>query len=87
MGAVLRAAAIACACLRAGHASIEDIWADRIANPTASSQFIEQIFRVAVGLYLPRNGAGLEMAAAGATFGATVFDSRPFDNNAHICFK
>lgn len=43
-------------------------------NPTAISQFIEQIFRVAVGLILASVmvAQGLEMAAAGATFGATV---------------
>lgn len=43
-------------------------------NPTAISQFIEQIFRVAVGLVLASVMVkqGLEMAAAGATFGATV---------------
>ena len=43
-------------------------------NPTAISQFIEQIFRVAVGLILASEmvAQGLEMAAAGATFGATV---------------
>lgn len=43
-------------------------------NPTAISQFIEQIFRVAVGLVLASVFVtkGLEMAAAGATFGATV---------------
>lgn len=43
-------------------------------NPTAISQFIEQIFRVAVGLILASLfvGKGLELAAAGATFGATV---------------
>ena len=43
-------------------------------NPTAISQFIEQIFRVAVGLVLASVfvSKGLEMAAAGATFGATV---------------
>ena len=43
-------------------------------NPTAISQFIEQIFRVAVGLILAwvMVAQGLEMAAAGATFGATV---------------
>ena len=43
-------------------------------NLTAISQFIEQIFRVAVGLILASVmvAQGLEMAAAGATFGATV---------------
>ncbi len=43
-------------------------------NPTAISQFIEQIFRVAVGLVLASVfvSKSLEMAAAGATFGATV---------------
>lgn len=43
-------------------------------NPTAISQFIEQIFRVAVGLVLAfvLVDKGLEVAAAGATFGATV---------------
>ena len=43
-------------------------------NPTAISQFIEQIFRVAVGLILASVmvAQGLEMVAAGATFGATV---------------
>ena len=43
-------------------------------NPTAISQFVEQIFRVAVGLILASVlvSSGLEVAAAGATFGATV---------------
>lgn len=43
-------------------------------NPTAISQFVEQIFRVAVGLFLAflLVNRSLEMAAAGATFGATV---------------
>lgn len=43
-------------------------------NPTAISQFVEQIFRVAVGLVLAFLFVkdGLEKAAAGATFGATV---------------
>ena len=43
-------------------------------NPTAISQFVEQIFRVAVGLVLASVFVkyGLEVAAAGATFGASV---------------
>lgn len=43
-------------------------------NPTAISQFVEQIFRVAVGLTLAfvLVDKGLDIAAAGATFGATV---------------
>lgn len=43
-------------------------------NPTAISQFVEQIFRVAIGLLLAYVlvGKGIEIAAAGATFGATV---------------
>lgn len=43
-------------------------------NPTAISQFVEQIFRVAVGLVLASVfvKSGLEVAAAGATFGASV---------------
>ncbi len=42
--------------------------------PIALSQLIEQIFRVAVGLYLAYAfvGKGLEEAAAGATFGASA---------------
>ncbi len=42
--------------------------------PIALSQIIEQIFRVAVGLYLAYLlvGKGLEEAAAGATFGASA---------------
>lgn len=42
--------------------------------PIALSQLIEQVFRVAVGLYLAYAlvGRGLEEAAAGATFGASV---------------
>ncbi len=42
--------------------------------PIALSQLIEQIFRVAVGLYLAYAlvGRGLEEAAAGATFGASA---------------
>jgi stage V sporulation protein B len=42
--------------------------------PIALSQLIEQVFRVAVGLYLAYAlvGKGLEEAAAGATFGASV---------------
>jgi hypothetical protein len=42
--------------------------------PIALSQLIEQIFRVAVGLYLAYvlAGTGLEEAAAGATFGASA---------------
>lgn len=42
--------------------------------PIALSQIIEQVFRVAVGLYLAYAlvGKGLEEAAAGATFGASV---------------
>lgn len=42
--------------------------------PIALSQIIEQIFRVAVGLYLAYMlvGRGLEEAAAGATFGASA---------------
>ncbi|MBP7278361.1 MAG: polysaccharide biosynthesis protein [Sedimentibacter sp.] len=43
-------------------------------TPIALSQLIEQIFRVAVGLYLAYAlaGTGLEEAAAGATFGASA---------------
>lgn len=43
-------------------------------TPIALSQIIEQIFRVAVGLYLAYAlvGRGLEEAAAGATFGASA---------------
>lgn len=43
-------------------------------TPIALSQLIEQIFRVAVGLYLAYAlvGKGLEEAAAGATFGASA---------------
>ncbi len=43
-------------------------------TPIAISQIIEQIFRVAVGLYLAYAlvGRGLEEAAAGATFGASA---------------
>lgn len=42
--------------------------------PIALSQIIEQLFRVAVGLYLAYAfvGKGLEEAAAGATFGASA---------------
>lgn len=42
--------------------------------PIAFSQLIEQVFRVIVGLYLAYAlvGRGLEEAAAGATFGASV---------------
>lgn len=42
--------------------------------PIALSQLIEQVFRVAVGLYLAYAfvGKGLEEAAAGATFGASA---------------
>jgi stage V sporulation protein B len=42
--------------------------------PIALSQIIEQVFRVAVGLYLAYAfvGKGLEEAAAGATFGASA---------------
>jgi stage V sporulation protein B len=42
--------------------------------PIAYSQLIEQVFRVAVGLYLAYAlvGRGLEEAAAGATFGASA---------------
>lgn len=43
-------------------------------NPTAISQFVEQVFRVGAGLFLAYYfvSKGLEEAAAGATFGATV---------------
>ncbi len=43
-------------------------------TPIAVSQIVEQIFRVAVGLYLAYAlvGRGLEEAAAGATFGASA---------------
>ena len=43
-------------------------------NPTAVSQFVEQVFRVAVGLTLAYVflNQSLDMAAAGATFGATA---------------
>ena len=43
-------------------------------TPIALSQLIEQVFRVAVGLYLAYAlvGKGLEEAAAGATFGASA---------------
>lgn len=43
-------------------------------GPIAISQLIEQVFRVAVGLYLAYAfvGRGLEEAAAGATFGASA---------------
>lgn len=43
-------------------------------TPIAISQIVEQIFRVAVGLYLAYAlvGRGLEEAAAGATFGASA---------------
>lgn len=43
-------------------------------TPIAVSQIIEQLFRVAVGLYLAYAlvGRGLEEAAAGATFGASA---------------
>ena len=43
-------------------------------TPIALSQLIEQVFRVAVGLYLAYAlvGRGLEEAAAGATFGASA---------------
>lgn len=43
-------------------------------GPIALSQVIEQVFRVAVGLYLAYAfvGRGLEEAAAGATFGASA---------------
>lgn len=43
-------------------------------KPTAISQLIEQIFRVFLGLYLAfvLLGKGKEIAAAGASFGATV---------------
>ncbi len=43
-------------------------------TPIAISQIIEQLFRVAVGLYLAYAfvGRGLEEAAAGATFGASA---------------
>ena len=43
-------------------------------GPIALSQLIEQVFRVAVGLYLAYAlvGRGLEEAAAGATFGASA---------------
>ena len=43
-------------------------------TPIALSQLIEQLFRVAVGLYLAYAlvGRGLEEAAAGATFGASA---------------
>lgn len=43
-------------------------------TPIAISQIIEQIFRVAIGLYLAYAlvGRGLEEAAAGATFGASA---------------
>lgn len=43
-------------------------------NPTAVSQFVEQIFRVGVGLALAYAllDVSLDLAAAGATFGATA---------------
>lgn len=43
-------------------------------TPIAISQIIEQVFRVAIGLYLANAlvGHGLEEAAAGATFGASA---------------
>ncbi|MFA9422027.1 MAG: polysaccharide biosynthesis C-terminal domain-containing protein [Sedimentibacter sp.] len=42
--------------------------------PIAISQIVEQVFRVSVGLYLAYAfvGKGLEEAAAGATFGASI---------------
>ena len=43
-------------------------------NPTAVSQFVEQVFRVGIGLALAYYflDQSLDMAAAGATFGATA---------------